>query len=621
MRTLRPGNGLGETKKPGLPNLGAEKKGPKNFLVSLKRLSKLLLPHLRLVIFAIILGTLGVFFTVFGPKLLGDATNIIFAGTALVPNTGERVGIDFVALARILVLVFGIYVFSAIFSWWQSYLLNIVVQRIVFSLREKISHQLHSLPLKYFDQNMRGDLLSRVTNDVDNISQSVQQTLAQILTSFLTVFGVLFMMFTISPILAGIVFVTVPVSVFVTAKIAKVSGKLFAAQWKNVGEVSAHIEDSFTGYELVKIFGKQTQMQKIFEEKNSSLYKASFGAQFVSGLVMPIIMFIGNLLYVAIAIVGGMLVIGGSLSLGGIQAMVQYSRRFNQPVVQLASIFSVLQSGVASAERVFEFLDEPVFEQKSLAATVPFVSENVVGEVVFDKVCFGYSSQVPLLSDISFVAKPGCTVAIVGETGAGKTTLVNLLMRFYELDAGCITLDGADISRLPLPQFRASFGMVLQESWLFGATVRENIRYGRLGASDMEVVEAAKAAYVDDFICALPEGYDTVLGSDSANISVGQRQLITIARAFLLSAKILILDEATSSVDTRTEMAIAKALRALRSQRTSFVIAHRLSTIRDADLILVMDKGKIVQQGTHEQLLGVGGVYFSLYNSQFSEDV
>jgi ATP-binding cassette, subfamily B, multidrug efflux pump len=482
-------------------------------------------------------------------------------------------------------------------------------------MRSDVEDKLNRLPLSYFDRQPRGELLSRVTNDIDNVSQTLQQTMSQLLTSLLTVIFVVGMMFYISPTLALVALVTIPISMFLAGLVMQRSQRQFIAQWRRTGTLNAQVEEAFTGHSLVKVFGRQREVQAAFEAENEELYKASFSAQFLSGLIMPIMMFIGNLNYVVIAVLGGLRVATGTMSLGDVQAFIQYSRQFTQPVTQIASMINLLQSGVASAERVFELLDAD--EERPDDDLAPTVGDPH-GRVGFENVYFRYDEDRPLIEDLSLRVEPGQTVAIVGPTGAGKTTLVNLIMRFYELDAGRITIDGRDIATMRRRDLRENIGMVLQDTWLFGGTIRDNIAYGNPKASDEQILEAAKATYVDRFVHSLPEGYETVLADEGATLSAGEKQLLTIARAFLADPAILILDEATSSVDTRTEVLIQKAMAALRSQRTSFVIAHRLSTIRDADVILVVENGQIVEQGDHEDLLAAGGAYANLYNAQFA---
>jgi ATP-binding cassette subfamily B protein len=525
------------------------------------------------------------------------------------------IGVDLHALSTVLMWVLALYVLSSVFGWLQAYVLNEVVQRIVFRLRQDVEEKINRLPLRYYDTMQRGELLSRVTNDIDNVSQSLQQTLSQMVTSLLTVVGVLVMMFLISWVLALIALVTIPLTVLITALVAKRSQKLFVQQWKYTGELNADIEENFTGHSLVKVFGRQREVGAVFDDKNEQLFKASFGAQFVSGIIMPSMMFVGNLIYVAIAVVGGAFVAGGSMSLGDVQAFLQYSRQFTQPLTQLGSMANLIQSGVASAERVFELLDAEDQSADRWPAESPAAS---VGRLVFEDVSFRYSEDKPLIDHVSLTAEPGHTIAIVGPTGAGKTTLVNLMMRFYELDSGRITLDGVDIAAMTRDDLRGRMGMVLQDTWLFGGTIRDNIAYGRPDATEEEIIDAATATYVDRFVRSLPDGYDTILADEAENVSAGEKQLLTIARAFLAKPSVLILDEATSSVDTRTEVLVQKAMAALRSDRTSFVIAHRLSTIRDADLILVMENGQIVEQGNHSELLEANGAYARLYQAQFA---
>ncbi len=524
-------------------------------------------------------------------------------------------GIDFTALAQVLMLVLVLYVLASVFAYLQGWLLNGIVQRTILKLRAEIEDKLNKLPLSYLDKHQRGEVLSRVTNDIDNISQSLQQTLSQTLTSLLTVVGVLAMMLIISPVLAIVALVAIPLSLAVTMIIAKKSQPRFVAQWRSTGELNARVEETFTGHSLVKVFGRQSDAEQAFDDKNAELYRASFGAQFISGIIMPSMMFIGNLTYVAIAVVGGLRVASGTMSLGDVQAFIQYSRQFTQPLTQLASMANVLQSGVASAERVFEFLDA---DEQSPDPANPERVKTPRGRVEFEDISFRYDEETPLIDDLSLVAAPGQTVAIVGPTGAGKTTLVNLIMRFYEIDGGRITLDGVDVAKMTRADLRSRIGMVLQDTWLFAGTIRANIAYGRPDATEEEIMAAARATYVDRFVHSLPDGYDTLIDDEGSNISAGEKQLLTIARAFLADPALLILDEATSSVDTRTEVLVQHAMAALRQDRTSFVIAHRLSTIRDADLILVMKSGAIVEQGTHDELLERDGAYAALYNAQFA---
>ncbi|WP_116116346.1 ABC transporter ATP-binding protein [Austwickia chelonae] len=608
------------------------------------RLLGLLQPMRAQVLLAVGLTVAGVALSVLGPKVLGRATDLIFAGVVgrQMPSgvTKEQVvarlradgqgtfadmvtamdlvpgqGIDFGAVGGVLSVVLALYAVSALLMWVSGLLVNQVSMVTMRRLRGDVEDKLHALPLSYFDAQPRGELLSRVTNDIDNLGTSLQQSFGQLLNSLVTVLGIVVMMLYVSPLLTLIAVVSIPISVLVTMVIGKRSQKQFIAQWAETGHLNGTIEEAFTGHELVTVFGRRREVVARMQETNDRLHDAAFGAQFISGLMMPVMFLVGNLSFVLVAVVGGLRVAGGQLSLGDVQAFIQYSRQFTQPLTQVASMANLLQSGVASAERVFELLDAP--EQ------VPEVSSAVQGSatrgrIVFEEVSFSYRAGTPLIHDLSLTVDPGQTVAIVGPTGAGKTTLVNLIMRFYELDSGRITLDGTDIAAMPRRELRERIGMVLQDTWLFQGTIRENIAYGRPGATDEQIYAAAEATYVDRFVAHLPEGYDTVLDDEGANISAGEKQLITIARAFLSGPSLLILDEATSSVDTRTELLLQQAMTALRAERTSFVIAHRLSTIRDADLILVMEDGAIVEQGDHQSLLAAEGAYTRLYRSQFA---
>jgi ATP-binding cassette subfamily B multidrug efflux pump len=619
----------------------------KDFKGTMRRLGGQLRPERTLLFLVVLLAVVSVTFAVVGPKILGHATNILFEGvvskqipagvTKAQAVAGLRAkgqsriadmisgmtlhpghGVDFSALARTLLLLIGVYLLSALFAWMQAYIMAGVAQRTIYRLRRLANEKLERLPLRYFDDHPRGDVLSRMTNDIDNISQSLQQSLTQIITSTLTIIGVLIMMLTISWLLALISVLVVPISVVITMLIAKRSQKQFAAQWETTGDLNGHVEEMFTGHNVVKVFGRQQAAIDTFDGQNEQLYQASFKAQFISGIIMPVMNFVMNLNYVAIAVIGGLMVATGRISLGGVTAFIQYSRQFTMPITQVASIMNVLQSTAASAERVYELLDEAE-ETPDAAECVVF--EHTRGHIELEDVSFRYVPDTPLITGLTLDVEPGETVAIVGPTGAGKTTLVNLLLRFYDIDEGRILVDGVETRDISRSDLRRLFGMVLQDTWLFSGTIRDNIAYGREGATEDEIHAAATAARVDHFVRALPDGYDTVLDDDATNVSAGEKQLLTIARAFLADPDILILDEATSSVDTRTEVLIQEAMAELMKSRTSFVIAHRLSTIRGADIILVMDKGAIIEKGSHEELVAARGFYYDLYASQFQEAI
>ena len=632
----------------GPPFMTMQVEKPTNFGGSFRRLVGRLRPEAPLLAVVIALGVVGVVFAILGPKILGNATDVIFRGAvgkeigSIAPglskdqvvaglrargqseladmlaamNVTPGVGIDFGALGGILLLLIAVYLISFAFSWLSAWIMAGVTQRTVYALRRDVDEKLGRLPLRTFDTRPRGDILSRVTNDIDNIGQSLQQSLTQLMTAVLTVVGVLLIMFLINPVLAVVALLSVPLSIMGTVLIAKRSQKQFAAQWASTGTLNGHIEENHTGHDIVTVFGRQREAMEIFDRENERLYEAAYRAQFMTGVIHPVMNLVANLQYVAIAVLGAVRVANGQMSLGDVQAFIQYSRQFSMPIVQVASIMNVIQSAVASAERVFELLDE---EEEIADPVEPVRLPAPAGRVAFEHVSFRYLPDRPLIDDLSFVAEPGRMVAIVGPTGAGKTTLVNLLMRFYEIDGGRITLDGVDTRELTRDDLRRTFGMVLQDTWLFHGSIRDNIAYGDEAATEEHVTAAAEAAHVDHFVRTMPDGYATAIDDEATNLSQGEKQLLTIARAFLADPPILILDEATSSVDTRTEVLVQRAMAKLLHGRTAFVIAHRLSTIRNADLILVMNDGAIVEQGSHEELLARGGFYADLYESQFAE--
>ncbi|MFS0872396.1 ABC transporter ATP-binding protein [Paenibacillus xylanilyticus] len=602
-----PGGGMG-MRPPG------EK--PKDFKGTLRRLIHYLQPHRYRLLGVLVAAILSTVFSIISPKVMAEGTDILSQGAIAILQGIQGAGIDFPALMKVLYLLLGLYLFSAAFMYIQQYLMAGVAQRVVYDMREQISAKVGRLPLKYFDSRTHGETLSRATNDVDNISNTLQQSLAQFITSVVTIVGVIIMMLTISPWMTLITILTLPLSVVVVMLVASRSQKHFAGQQKSLGELNGHVEEMYTGHKVVKAFGREEQSVEQFEKVNEELYESGWKAQFISGIIMPLMSFVGNLGYVLICVVGGIFVTRGAISIGDILAFTQYSRQFTQPINQIANISNIIQSTIASAERVFELLDE---EEEVPESNQPVQLQQPKGAVSFQGVNFGYKPDELLIKNMNIDVKPGQTVAIVGPTGAGKTTLINLLMRFYEIQDGRITIDGIDIRDMERGKLRSLFGMVLQDTWLFNGTIRDNIAYGREGASEAEIVKAADAAHADHFIRTLPDGYDTVLNEEASNISQGQKQLLTIARAILANPSILILDEATSSVDTRTEIFIQKAMNDLMKDRTSFVIAHRLSTIRGADLILVMDHGNVIEQGNHEELMAQQGFYADLYNSQFAE--
>ncbi|MFJ8069860.1 ABC transporter ATP-binding protein [Peribacillus sp. NPDC096447] len=601
---------------PGGGNMMMMGQKAKDFKGTLKRLLTYLKPRrnkLISVFFAAIMSTV---FMIVGPKIMGNAITELFEGAYGKFQGIPGAAINFDKIGQILLLLAGLYALSSLFNYVQQYIMSSVAQDTVYDLRQDVNKKLEKLPLKYFEGRPNGETLSRMTNDIDTIGSTLQQSLTQFITSIVTILGIIIMMLSISPLLTLISIVSLPLSIFAIRPILKRSQKYFADQQRKLGQLNGHIEEIYTGHQVVKAFGYEKKASAQFTEVNEELYKAGSKAQFISGIIMPVMFFIGNLSYVLISVVGGILVTQRSISIGDIQAFITYSKQFTQPITQTANIANIIQSTVAAAERVFELLDEE--EEMKEQTTAKLKRAN--GAVSFEHVDFGYGEEI-LIKDMNIDVLPGQTVAIVGPTGAGKTTMINLLMRFYELNGGKINIDGLDTRSMSRSDLRKNFGMVLQDTWLFNGTIKENIAYGKNGATDEEIIAAARTAHADHFIRTLPDGYETILNEEASNISQGQKQLLTIARAVLADPPIMILDEATSSVDTRTEVFIQKAMNRLMEGRTSFVIAHRLSTIKDADLILVMDQGKVIEKGTHSDLLRENGFYAELYNSQFTENV
>ena len=614
----KPSSGMGRGHGPGGPGMVMPGEKAKNFKGSLKRLTQYLKPRKITLLFILLMAILSTLFSIVSPKILGKATTKLFEGIIAMSKGVPGAKIDFDYITQILLLLIGFYIISALFGYVQQYLMAGVAQKVVLDMRTQINSKLSRLPLKYFDSKTHGEILSRATNDVDNISTTLQQSLTQLITSVVTIVGVIVMMLTISPWLTLITIVTLPLSVLVVKGVASRSQKYFKGQQKSLGDLNGHVEEMYTGHKIVKAFGREEQSMKDFDEINDKLYHSGWKAQFLSGLIMPLMSFVSNIGYVLVCVVGGIFVTNGKITIGDVQAFIQYTRQFSMPIAQTANIANVIQSTIASAERVFELLDEEEeIPELQNAKTIQYPQ----GAVQFEHVKFGYKEDAILIEDMNIDVSPGQTIAIVGPTGAGKTTLINLLMRFYELNDGAIKIDGVNIADMKRGDLRSKFGMVLQDTWLFNGTIRDNIAYGREGSTEEEIIKASKAAHADHFIRTLPDGYNTILNEEASNISQGQKQLLTIARAILANPSILILDEATSSVDTRTEIYIQKAMNGLMKGRTSFVIAHRLSTIRDADLILVMNQGSVIEKGNHEDLLKQGGFYADLYNSQFSESI
>lgn len=605
---------------PGGPGMRMPAEKAKDFKGTLRRLIRYLRPRQMQLLIVFIMAIASTIFSIFSPKVMGKATTKLFEGAYGLLKGVPGAAIDFDYVNKILIILAGLYLFSALFSYVQQYVMAGVAQKVVFDMREQINSKLERLPLKYFDSRTHGEILSRATNDVDNISTTLQQSLTQLITSIVTIIGVIIMMLTISPWLTLITVITLPLSFVVIMGITKRSQGHFIRQQKSLGQLNGHVEEMYTGHRIVKAFGREQQSLGDFNKINDDLYNSGWRAQFMSGMIMPLMMFIGNLGYVLVCVVGGIFVTKKTIEVGDIQAFIQYSRQFTQPIAQTANIANIIQSTIASAERVFELLDEEEEVPEGKTSLVKQEEGVEEGAVEFRHVKFGYKPDAILIEDMNIDVSPGQTIAIVGPTGAGKTTLINLLMRFYEISGGEIVIDGVNITDMKRSELRSKFGMVLQDTWLFNGTIRDNIAYGREGASEADVIRAAKAAHADHFIRTLPLGYNTILNEEASNISQGQKQLLTIARAILADPSILILDEATSSVDTRTEVQIQKAMKTLMTGRTSFVIAHRLSTIRDADLILVMNQGSVIEKGTHVELLEQGGFYADLYNSQFSGD-
>ena len=588
----------------------------KDFKGTLKRLSSYLKPHMpkiMIVFFAAILSTT---FTIISPRVLALAIDKLFEGLMMKLQGIPNAQVDFVYIRNIIMILAGLYIISSLFHYLQQYIMASIAQNTVFDMREDINQKLSRLPLKYFDGRSHGEILSRVTNDVENISSTLQQSITQFITSIVTLIGVLVMMLTISPVMTLMILATLPLYVTVTKFIVVRSQKYFASQQKTLGDLNGHIEEMYTGHNIIKAFNREEHSLKTFEKINSSLSKSSHKAQFMSGIIMPLMMFIGNIAYVLVCVIGGIFATRRIISIGEVQAFIQYAKQFTQPISQTANISNIIQSTVASAERVFEILDEEEEIPEQIDAKV---IDFPKGEVKFENVSFGYEKNVPIIQNMNIDIKKGQTIAIVGPTGAGKTTFVNLLMRFYEIDQGKIIVDGVDIKELKRGHLRGMFGMVLQDIWLFNGTIRDNIAYACEEVIEEKIMQAAHTAHIDHFIRTLPQGYDTIINEEATNISHGQKQLLTIARAILANPSILILDEATSSVDTRTEIFIQRAMQALMKGRTSFVIAHRLSTIKNADLILVMKEGKIIEQGNHQELLDKKGFYAELYNTQFAD--